>query len=392
MQVPEKGWLAVVVRELRRMMSKRLYVMMTLVLPLVGFSLFVAIFYQGKPTDLPIAVVDHDQTSLSRTLAENIDLTQTVAVQTHPADLHEARKGLQKGDYYAVVIIPHDFSKNLYRNQQPTVVCYYNNAFMLIGSLINSDVSTAVSTFSAGINYSTRVKKGQPEAQAKVAVNPIAIDGHKLFNPYLNYFYYLATTFLPIILLIFILMGTVYAIGIEYKNGTAGEWLTTAKGSILRAISGKLLPYAVIWLLLLLFINVLTFKYYAMPLNGSVGVLFFNGILFVMAYMACGVFISAIFPALRMGLSVASIYSALAFTFSGLTFPYIAMYPAVAFTGNFFPFSHYLKVFVDQTLRASTPELSVLSLIYLVLFCLLPFTVLMKHKKMCKDSRYWGKL
>jgi ABC-2 type transport system permease protein len=392
MKIPEKGWMAVIVRELKRMTSKRLYVMMTLVLPLIGFGLFVAIFYQGKPTDLPIAIVDNDRSSLSRSLVETIDLTQTVEVQTYVADLHEARTRLQKCDYYAVVIIPQDFSKNIYRNQQPNVVCYYNNAFMLIGSLINSDVSTAVRTFSSGINYSTRVKKGQPQAHAKVAVNPIAVDGHKLFNPYLNYFYYLATTFLPIILLIFVLMGTVYAIGVEYKNGTAQEWLDTANGSILRAMTGKLLPYALIWFLLLLFINVLTFKFFGMPLNGSVGVLFFNGLLFVMAYMACGVFISAVFPALRMGLSVASIYSALAFTFSGLTFPYIAMYSGVAFLGNFFPFSHYLNVFVDQTLRAATPELSFIPLVYLVTFCMLPFTVLMKHKKMCKNSRYWGKL
>lgn len=392
MQTLKTGWWAVVVRELNRMKSKRLYVMMTLVLPLVGFGLFTAIFYQGKPTDLPVAVVDYDQTSMSRSLIQTIDMMQTVKVTERVSDLRQARENLQKGDYYSVVIIPEGFSKKVYQNQQPKVVQYYNNAFMLIGSLVNRDVTTAVRTFSGGINYQTRIKKGQPEAQAKVAVNPIAVDGHKLFNPYLNYFYYLATTFLPIILLIFILMGTVYAIGIEYKNGTAKEWLETANGSILRAISGKLLPYALIWFILLLFMNVIIFRYFSMPLNGSLGVLAFNGFLFVMAYMACGVFIAGVFPALRMGLSVASIYSALAFTFSGLTFPYIAMYTPVSFTGNFFPFSHYLNVFVDQTLRAASPEISFMPLLYLALFCLLPFTVLMKHKKMCENSRYWGKL
>ncbi|ALO14552.1 Inner membrane transport permease YbhS [Salinivirga cyanobacteriivorans] len=392
MQTPNRSWIAVLRREIRRMASKRLYLLMTVVLPLLAFGFFIALFNQGKPTDLPVAVLDNDQTSLSRDLTETIDLTTTVNITDYATDLKEAKEGLKRGDFYAVVVIPDNFRKNIYRNQQPTVSNNYNNAYMVVGSLINSDVTKAVSTFSKGINLQSRLKHGQSKKAAMVAINPIAIDGHKLFNPYLNYFYYLATTFLPIMLLIFILMSTVYAIGSEYKQGTAGEWLKTANGSIIRALSGKLLPYALIWFTQMLFMNIVMFRFFHTPLNGEVWLIVLNAFLFVLAYMATGIFIAAIFPALRMGLSVASIYSALAFTFSGLTFPYIAMYKLVAFFGNLFPFSHYLQVFLDQSLRNAPISVTFEPLLYLNLFLLLPFVVMPKLKKMCLQPAYWGKL
>src|SRR6056297_208263 len=392
MQTPNLSWAAVFVREIKRMGKQRLYLFMTIVLPLLAFGFFVALFNTGKPTNLPVAVIDNDRTSLSKELTETINLTSIATIANYESNLREAKQGIQGGKYYAVIVIPENFQKKVYRNEQPRVINYYNNAYMVVGSLLNSGITQAVSTFSAGINLQTRLKKGQPEKAALAAVNPVAIDGHKLFNPYLNYFYYLATTFLPIMLLIFILLSTVYAIGSEYKQGTAGEWLRTANGSIIRALTAKLFPYALIWLIFMLFMNIIIFQQFQMPITGEFWILALNAMLFVAAYVAVGVFITAIFPALRMGLSVASIYSALAFTFSGLTFPYIAMYDAVAFFGNFFPFSHYLKIFLGQTLRHAPIAVSFEPLLYLNAFLLLPFLVLSKLKKMCLEKRFWGKL
>ncbi|MFO7864069.1 MAG: ABC transporter permease [Salinivirgaceae bacterium] len=392
MQSPNRSWQAVFIRELRRYKSRRLYVLMTIILPLIGFGFFTALFNTGKPTDLPVAVYDQDQSKLSQQMLSNIEQGATVMLTNRPTDLSAAKEGLKKGDYYAVLIVPKDFEQDIYRNAQPEVVLYYNNAYMVVGSLISSEIQQTIGTFSAGINLQTRLKKGEHEEKALAAINPIAIDGHKLFNPYLNYFYYLATTFLPIMLLIFILMSTVYVISIEYKEGTAKAWLKVANNSIIRAVTGKLLPYTIIWFVLMVFMNFIIFNLFQMPLEGSIWIIALNAFLFVAAYMGMGIFIAAIFPALRMGLSVASIYSALAFTFSGLTFPYMAMYGFVAFFGNFFPFSHYLQIFLDQTLRAAPFYTLFEPLLYMNIFLLLPFTVLWKLKKMCLTPSYWGKL
>jgi len=392
MQSPFQSWKNVFYRELQRMGSRRLYLMMTVVMPLLGFGFFVALFSNGKPANLPVAVLDYDASVLSRQIIQNVDLGSTTQISQGVADLKEAKEGMLQGQYYGVIIIPKDFYKNVLRNKSPEIIFYYNNAYMVVGSLLASEINQTIATISAGVNLKVRQKKGENAMSALASVSPISIDGHRLFNPYLNYFYYLATTFLPVMLLIFILLSTVYAIGVEYKQGTAGEWLSVANGSIFRALSGKLLPYFVIWMAMMLLMNVMMFRFFHTPINGSTVLLGVNAVLFVLAYMAAGIFIAAIFPTLRMGLSVASVYSALAFSFSGLTFPYMAMHRAIAFAGNFFPFSHYLKIFLDQSLRAAPVFASFHSFLYLNLFLFLPFTVLWKLKKMCGDAKYWGKL
>ena len=144
MQSPNRSWQAVFIRELRRYRSRRLYILMTIILPLIGFGFFTALFNTGKPTDLPVAIYDQDQSKLSQQMLSNIDQGATVMLTDHPTDLKAAKEGLKKGDYYAVLIVPKDFEQDIYRNAQPEVVLYYNNAYMVVGSLISSEIQQTI--------------------------------------------------------------------------------------------------------------------------------------------------------------------------------------------------------------------------------------------------------
>ena len=83
--------------------------------------------------------------------------------------------------------------------------------------------------------------------------------------------------------------------------------------------------------------NTILFKFVGVPLNGSVPLLFASGLVFVLAYQAIGVAISALLSNLRLSLSIGGGYSVLAFTFSGLTFPFLAMDLPVRIIGYVFP-------------------------------------------------------
>jgi len=371
--------------------SRKLYLFSTLILPIVGMLFFAALFSKGVPRDLPIAVCDQDQTNMSAKLTRMINAGATVEINTKISTPNKGEKLIKTGEIYAFVYIPKGFQKEIYAGKCPQVASYYNNVFLVAGGLINKDITTAVKTFATGLNYTKRVKKGESERSAKVAVNPIAIDSHILFNPYTNYFYYLASTFLPIILLMFVLLSTVYAVGIELKDATAKEWIESAGNSLWKALTGKLLPYFIVFSFLGIFMNSLLFRYFGVPQNGNAILVSYNTILLIVAYMACGIFIISMISSLRMALSLSSLYGALAFTFSGLTFPFIAMAKGTALFGNIFPFTHYLKFYIDQTLRAASFEYSWQSLLFLHIFLLLPLIGLIKLRKACTNEKYWGK-
>lgn len=391
-QLQHMGWYRVTQRELRRMSSRRLYLLLTLVFPLISIGFFVALFSGQVPRDLPVAVYDGDQTSTSRALLRMIDATPSVEIAYQVSTPLEGKAHIEAMDAYGMVIIPEGFEKDLIRGDLPTVKSYYNNAFLVAGGLINRDITTAVRTFAAGVSYSKHVKKGEEPLQAIVKVSPVKLDKHILFNPYTSYFYYLVTCFLPVMLQIFIMSSVVYAIGVELKEATALEWLNTAGGNIIHALSGKLLPYLFIFGLLMTLTYTIFFQYFHVPLNGSHLILGYNAILFVLAYISIGILITSIFPSVRMALSISSVFGALAFTFSGLTFPYQAMYKAYVVGGQIFPFSHYLKVFIDQALKGAPVSASFPGLVALNLFLLIPFLVTRRLKKMAQNEKYWGKL
>ena len=128
------------------------------------------------------------------------------------------------------------------------------------------------------------------------------------------------------------------------------------------------------------------------PLNGSVPLLFASGLVFVLAYQAIGVAISVLLSNLRLSLSIGGGYSVLAFTFSGLTFPFLAMDLPVRIIGYVFPLTYYVDIFIDQAMRGAPAVNSFAYLGYMMLFLLLPLIMLPRMKKICTEEKYWGKL
>ena len=74
-------------------------------------------------------------------------------------------------------------------------------------------------------------------------LEPIQPAQHVLFDPQLNYLYFLGAAFAPTLLHLFIVFTGVMALGSELKEGTANVWLRTAGESPWKAVAGKLSVY-----------------------------------------------------------------------------------------------------------------------------------------------------
>lgn len=221
---------------------------------------------------------------------------------------------------------------------------------------------------------------------------PVRFDRHVLFNPYINYGYYLAPSFLPMMLLIFVVLTTVFSIGTELKNSTAREWLRTADDSVGAALLGKTLPVTAGMFLLSLAMFVIIFKVVGTPLNGSLWVILTGTLLFIMSYQAISVLIVSLLANLRLSLSIGGGYSVLAFTFSGLTFPIMAMWEPMQWVSRLFPFTYYTDLFVDQMLRGAPVVCSLPDLGWMSLFVVLPLLCLPRLKRVCTEQKFWGRL
>ena len=379
-------------REIQRVTTRPLYLLITIILPLVSFAIFWVIFNSGVPNDLPISVYDADHTQTSRQITRMLDSTGLLKVAQHVTNFEEGEKLILKGDSNALVVLPRNMEKDILRGQSPKIVNFYNNEFLLIGSLISRDVSTVVKTVSKGLNLSTRQIKSEMAKAAMAHIEQVTVKTHVLFNPYLNYFYYLTGTLQPAMLQIFIITMTIFAFCIEFKEGTAGDLFKKGRGNIVAVIIGKLLPYSLIYILLGLFMNIYLFRIPGFPFRGDLTVLVAATILFVFAYQALGVLIISVTANLRMSLSIAGFYSATAFAFGGVTFPAMGMVLPAKIWSSILPLTYYIKIFVDQSMKGSPVSVSLSGLCYLSFFILGGFTLsYFRMGKILNDPIYWGR-
>ena len=356
---------AVLRRELTRLAHQPMYFVLMLVLPVVSFAFFALLFNKGVARDIPIAVLDQDHTSLSRKVTQMIDDTATAMVSYGIQDMDEGERLMREGKIMAIVQIPAFFEKNILSNSQTHIETYISGTNITVNGLLSKDIQTAVTTFTAGIQLQLLTKQGLSEKQAMAQLMPVRFSRHVLFNPYINYGYYLSPSFMPMMLLIFVVMVTVFTIGTELKHATAREWLGTANGSVGAALTGKILPVTVILV---------------------------STLLFILSYQAIAVFIVSLLSNLRLSLSIGGGYSVLAFTFSGLTFPIMAMWPAMRYLSRLFPFTYYTDIFVDQMLRGAPVACSLPDMGYMSLFIVLPLLCLPRLRTICTEEKYWGRL
>lgn len=211
-----------------------------------------------------------------------------------------------------------------------------------------AELMAAFETSLAPVSLSPIVMKavalGVDQNQITTFLLPVQASNHPIYNPSLDYSVYLSQPFFFVLFQILILLTTVYAVGIEIKFRTADEWLSVAKGNMVTAVLGKLLPYTIIYILIGWLANYVMFGILHIPFQGSWGLMSMLTALFVVATQALGLFLFSLFPAISLIISIVSMVGSLGATLSGVTFPVPNMYPLVRDASYLFPVRHFTEI------------------------------------------------
>ena len=379
-------------REVGRISSSGEYRAVLVWLPL-GVILFFAVFFSQETVGaLPVAVVDEDSSYLSQKVVTMIRATPQTALVEEVADMAKARSLLLSGEVVGVVEIAEGFAKRLLSGEIAEVVYYDSGTNISASSLSSKAVNTAVTSFSVGVALQRAEMEGATEDEAMAQAMPIAFTTYGLFNPWLNYAYYVAPCFWAMILIIASMLSTIYAVGAELRYATSVEWLRAANGSLVGALVGKLAPATLALWLLSAIVGVVIFGVFGAPMQGSWVVLVLGTIVLIAAYQAVALMVVALTASLRLSLSLGGGYSVLAFTFSGVTFPTMAMISWAQPLTMLFPYTYFMELYIDQAVRGSEWWLSMSKVAAMLLFCLLPLLAFGRLKKVLVNRKYWGRI
>ena len=372
--------LDIALRELNILRKNRIYGFCMIVFPVMLVLFFTTMLDDGIPQDLPIGVVDQDNSATSRGLVRNLDAMQNSRVVYRFANVTEARNAMQEGKVYAYLYIPEGTAAKLMAGRQPKISYYYTMTCMTAGSMASKDLKTIGMLGSMAVGKATLSAKGATDGQIKAALQPVTIDAHMIANPEGSYNYSLTTVFVPGILMLFMALLSSYSLGMEMKFDTGKEWLARADGNIVVAIIGKYIVHALVFLLVIFAFLYYIFDVLHFPRLGDTWSIVRLTLLQVAASLGFGIFTFGIMPSLRMSMSISSLWSVLGLSMCGSAFPILGMDPPLQSMSWLFPLRHYWMIY-QTTVLNGFPVIDVwFHLVALVAFTLLPWFVLRKVK------------
>ena len=371
----------VALRELDIIVRKnRIYGFCMVVFPVLLVAFFTTMLDEGLPQDLPIGVVDHDNSATSRSLIRNLDAMQNSRVMYRFASVTEARNAMQEGKVFAYLYIPEGTASKLLAGRQPNISYYYTMTCMTAGSMASKDLKTIGVLCSAAVGKAVLSAKGASDEQIRAALQPVTIDAHMIANPQGSYNYSLTTVFVPGILMLFMALLSAYAIGMEMKFDTGKEWLARAGDNILVAILGKYVVHVLVFLLVIFFYQYYIFNVLDFPHLGGTWSIVRLTLLQVAASIGFGIFAFGLMPSLRMSMSISSLWMVLGISMCGSAFPVMGMDPPLQAMSWLFPLRHYWMIY-QATVLNGFPVIDVwFHLVALIAFTLLPWFVLRKVK------------
>lgn len=357
------------------MFVRPLYIFASVGVMVLSTFFFLSIMWSGAPEQIPVAVVDADQSSISRRLCHEMQATSAVDIVLITPDYAEARRAMQRGEIFGILVIPDHFYSDLVAFKRPQLSFYTNNAYTVGASTAYKQLLTMCNLTSGAFQREVLRKKGLPDDLIMKRIQPVTIEAHMIANPWSNYAVYLVSTILPGIMSLVVLMLTIFAIGFELKCHTCHDWLRAAGGNYTIAMIGKLIPYTILYIVLGIGCEVILFKFMHFPVNGSLTRLMLAMILLIFAMESMAICIIGTLPTLRDAVSIGALYGMLGFSLSGFTYPVMNMLPAIQAWTYLVPLRYFYRIYVNEALMAAPVINSIPLCLGLCAFFIMPLIV-----------------
>lgn len=278
--------------------------------------------------NIPVSVVDHDRSSLSRLVVEKMTGSGYFTLTGRYDGMSQARRTIYSGKSFGIVVFPKGFAADAKRRRGANV------QFLLDGSDANM-ATIASGYFSAFISDLSR----GPFYELPLTVRP-----RILYNPDLESVKFIVPGLAGVLLMMVCALMTSVAITREKEVGTLELVLTTPIKPY-QVIIGKVLPYIVIAFLECLTIVGFAHFWFGVPVEGNLALLLFMTFGYLFSALAIGITISAAVRTQQVAMSLAMVTTMLpSVMLSGFIFPVASMPPVLQIISMCIPATYYLRI------------------------------------------------
>jgi len=349
-------------RQIRR--DKRVLAILTLVpaglLLLNGYALNLDVQH------ITMGVYDEDKSATSR---DFINSFVTSGYFDYVRMLHssaEATSLLDEAKVKCAVVIPNDFSHKLASNDAADI------QVLVDGSDANTATTIVGYVQVIALEYSQKIILQNIARIGKDNYIPVQLDARIWYNPELKSAKFLVPGLIGFILAITAIIATSLSIVKEKELNTI-EQIDVSPISPVELITGKLIPYAIISLVAATFVLLAAYILFGVTIKGSIVLLFLCTLLFVMAALSIGLFVSTVADTQQVAFQLAALLSMLpTMIFSGFMFPIRSMPWWLRVFSNITPAKYYLVILRSIILKgvglsAFWPQVVFLAIFFLAM-------------------------
>lgn len=366
-------------RELCYLLREKWDLALVVLAPACILILLGSMFAQGKPDHLAIAIVDQDRSRLSSQIYNHLSLNHTLQIYIVSDQIVEVEKLLNQNKIWGYIHIPAGAEQRLITAQDAEISIAFNQSYFSIGNTISS--AMLLSTLQAMAEFTGRQYLGNTLPYLEVPTPNIKIS--PLYNPQLNYEFYLEPYMVPAILHLLLCCCIAFAVGQEIKRHTFNHWINGQ--NLWSALLSKNLVYVAIfcfwtWVWMLWMV-----EFRGWFIAGSLWLILLAQVLFYSAYAFISSAVVLATQDLSKSFGLLAVYGGSSLSFAGVTLP---LNNAPLFTqlwANIIPYTPYAKLQTEQWVIGSPLYLSAQPIFilttYVVLYAVLAYVFLKKIVK-----------
>jgi ABC-2 type transport system permease protein len=337
----------------------------------IVFPLAIGLVYvNAKPSELPITIIDQDNSSLSETIIDALDDSQYLRVYRVTFDETQGRKDLQQSKVEGVITIPYQFSSMIQQKRHPEIQIDLNTMNILTSNYINSSAVKTLGAINAGIMMNTLQKSGIPAPSVAEQWEAFRVNTDRFYNPETNYLKCLWPGIVATVLQQIFLMVIALMFSFEFEKNLFPELLHKTKSASFM-IFAKSLPYILVMMLIWGVMLLTFFPIFKIPITGSFSNVFIFSLLFMISLLAIGVMVSAFCKTMVLSTDILMIIATPSFIVGGYTWPISQMPGIMQGIANILPITPFLSgyrkiLFMNCSLSDVLPEIKHLGVLILV--------------------------
>jgi ABC-2 type transport system permease protein len=318
-------------KEFIQMRRDRLTLGIMIGVPVLQLLLF-GFAIQTDVRNIPTVVLDESRTPQSRDIIAAFANTGNFRIVAHVNARPEADRAIASGAALAAIVVPHDFARDMGRGATATV-----QVIIDASDPLSSQAALAAAAGVAQVRNLAILSQaaGRAETPLEARVRP-------RYNPGLRSPNYIVPGLVGVILTLTMVLVTALAIVRERERGTLEQLIVTPITKT-ELMLGKITPYVGVGLVQMTAVLLLGRFVFVVPLTGSVLLLYAFALVFIVASLSLGLFISAVVRTQQQAIQLSFFFVLPNILLSGFMFPRAAMPVFFQWIGAALPLTHFLK-------------------------------------------------